>query len=242
MTVSKRTPRKAPDFPARRKWLTLGAALPPLAVAASLGASGVARAASPAPGDVRELADAAMALFDAAESGQWAEAKAALDHAHAAARSATGSEAAYTDAGGALSDFFQARNALSGDLAEADIALSVKNQRWLIRCADRIATRAGELAEPFADKGDSRKLTLSALLFLARRVRTAALWQDADGMANASADFSRLWLTLRARIGGSQAAHANAIDAAIKKIDASATSADAKALYAAVESLDRSLD
>ena len=239
MTASRRTFHSDPDFPARRTWLTLGAALPLLFLGASIGASGAARAATAVPAAVQNLAGAAMALFDAAESGKWVEAQTALDQARTAAGSAVSDEGAYTDAGGPISKFFQARNALSGDLVEAGFALSVKDQRWLVSCADRIESRAGELADPFV-RGNSRKLTLEALLFLARRIRSAAVWQDPDGLAGASADFRRLWGTLRAQLRP-QSKHGSDIDAALEKIGASATSANAKSLYTAVEALSRSL-
>jgi len=75
--------------------------------------------------------------------------------------------------------FFQARNNLTADLIEARSALS---KRWLASCAVRIAERAGELSQPFADESNTLARRVEALLFLARRMRQAkgrTIWDSA---------------------------------------------------------------
>ena len=103
-----------------------------------------ARAAAALPAPVHDLDADALALFDAAESGQWVQARTALARARAAATAAASMGGPFTEAGGALHRYLEARNGLSGDVVEAGLALSVKDRRWLIGVAERIVTRAGE--------------------------------------------------------------------------------------------------
>ena len=59
--------------------------------------------------------------------------------------------------------------------------MSVKDRRWLASSADRIASRAGELSQPFAERGGTVHQRVEVLLFLARRMRRALVWNDQSG-------------------------------------------------------------
>lgn len=197
-----------------------------------------ARAATqPIPPALRELDTAAMDLFDAAEIGDWPAARQALGRAQNAADSASGMESDFVGAGGQLSDFFQARNHLTGELIEAQTALSVEDKRWLINCAGRIAARAGELVQPFVDQSDALTPRIEALLFLARRMRQARIWQDDIGFDVAQDDFRRLWQSLRNDLKGEPENRMAALDRALIRVGDSRSSADLRALYAATRGL-----
>jgi hypothetical protein len=92
-------------------------------------------------------------------------ARAATDTIPSAVRDLDVAAMALFDAAeGQLNNFFQARNNLTGDLIEAKTALSVKDRRWLVSSADRIAARAGELAQPFAQQANVLIARIEALL------------------------------------------------------------------------------
>ena len=222
----------------RRRLLGGTAALPLIGLAAF----GPARPARAAPGNappaaVRDLDSAAMALFDAAEASQWAAAHAALARTRTAAAAVDAIEPAYLAAGGQLSRFFEARNNLGGDLVEARTALSVKDRRWLVSTAGRIADRAGEFSQPFVEHGDALIPSIESLLFLARRMRRAVVWQDSIGYRNAHDDFKRLWDGIRDPLRQKSPDQARALDQALAGMTQARSTAQAKALYAAVQRL-----
>lgn len=224
----------------RRRLLT-GAAMLPLLMA--IGFPLRARAAAqPIPPALRALDTAAMDLFDAAEIGNWPAARQALGRAQGAADSASGMESDFVGASGQLSDFFQARNHLTGELIEAQTALAVEDRRWLVNCAGRIAARAGELARPFADQSDALTPRIEALLFLARRIRQARVWQDDIGFDVAQDDFRRLWQSLRTDLHGEPESRIAALDQALIRVGKSRSSADLRALYAATRGLREPAD
>ena len=222
----------------RRRLLAGTAALPLVALAATFGLSTRARAATGMiPSAVRDLDMAAMALFDAAEGGRWLVARQALNRARTSAEAIGAVESAYVDAGGQISDFFQARNNLTGDLIEAKTALSVKDRRWLVSSADRIAARAGELSLPFAEQANVLIPRVEALLFLARRMRRALVWQDDIGFGVAQDDFKRLWQALRDELEKQLPDKVRALDNAMNRVAVSRSSTDLKSLYTAIEGL-----
>ena len=218
-----------------------------LMAAASLGSVGVmagvllplrARAAAAVPAPVHDLDAAALALFDAAESGQWVQARTALKRARAAATAAGTVGGQFTEAGGALHRYFEAKNGLSGDLVEAGLALSVKDRRWLIGVAERIVTRAGELAQPFAERSDTVTPRIETLLFLARRMRRALVWGDSFGYQGAHQDFASLWQTLRGELAARvPAGRIQALDQALQRTARSRSADDGRRLYQAVWAL-----
>jgi hypothetical protein len=213
----------------------LGASLALLGLGATLGLPSPARAAANMiPKAVRNLDAAAMKLFDAAEAGDWFAAQQALDSAQAAGAAVDNLEGAYSDAGGQLENFFQVRNNIGADIVEAGTALSAKDRRWLVNSADRIAARAGELSEPFAERSNALVPRIETLLFLARRMRRARVWQDNVGFRAANDDFKRLWQALRRELRGQPAEKRRAIDEALNRAADSSSGADMKALYAAV--------
>lgn len=226
--------------PSRRRVLAAGAALPLLGLGLGLvlAPQRPARAATErTPATLRALDAAAMTLFDAAEGAHWTAARRALDRAQASAATVAALEPDFLSAGGELRHFFEAHNNLSADLVEARIALSVKDKRWLVSCADRIAMRAGELSQPFAAHADALLPRIDSLLFLARRMRTALVWSDRSGLDSAQVDFRRLWPPLRLTLKGQPAARLQAIDDALTRTAESHSASDGKALYGAVQAL-----
>lgn len=222
----------------RRHILTTVAALPLLGLGLTLGPYRMARAApdsTPAP--VRALDSAAMALFDAAQAARWTAARRALEQARASATASATIEDAFLAAGGEMHRFFEARNNLTADLIEAATALAQKDKRWLINCADRIATRAGELSLPFATRANAVAPRVESLLFLARRMRRALVWHDTAGFRSAHEDFKRLWESLRDALASQPAARLTALDNALTHIANSRSAADVDALYIAVRQL-----
>lgn len=222
----------------RRRLLAGAVALPLAGLGLAIVPVVRARAATAGtPVAVRELDRAAMALFDAAEASRWAAARQALAAARRAADAIASVESAYTDAGGRLNHFITARNNLGADLIEAKTALSVKDRRWLVSSADRLAARAGELAQPFAEHAGSLDPRIETLLFLARRMRRALVWQDNDGLRAARDDFERLWRALRGELRNQPPGSRRALDQALTHMTDSASTAHAKALYDAVRRL-----
>jgi hypothetical protein len=198
---------------------------------------GTSAAAAGLPATIQSLDIDAMKLFDAAESGDWASAGKALDRAKVAGEEVKGLESAYVDAGGRLGNFYQVQNNLGADLIEASTALSVRDRRWLVSASDRIESNTGELSQPFADGKNAVVPTIETLLFLARRMRRALVWEDDDGLRNASADFRHLWPSLRSDLAGRSPAKVAALEQALTRIGSSPSRADVKALYAATRDL-----
>ncbi|MEO7114928.1 MAG: hypothetical protein ABIZ18_03635 [Caldimonas sp.] len=203
-----------------------------LAVGVPIGARA---AGTPVPGSIRELDNAAMALFDAAEAANWDGAAKALERAKSATLGAKDLERAYIDAGGGIGHFIEAKNNLSADLIEARTALSVKDKRWLISAADRLESRAGELSQPFADQSNAIVPRIETLLFLARRMRRALVWGDDGGFRDARDSFDRLWSPLRSELAGKPSV--SAVQEALTSIVKSPTSTGLKKLYAATLAL-----
>ena len=233
-----RAPAAASD--SRRRVLVASAALPllGLGLGLTLGPQRLARAAADAtPASLRRLDAAAMALFDAAQGSHWTAARRALDQARASAATLAAVEPAFLAAGGELNHFFEARNNLGTDLIEAATALSVKDRRWLVNCADRIAARAGELSQPFAEHTDASIPRIESLLFLARRMRRALVWRDSVGYRSAYDDFKRLWQSLSETLRSQRAARLRALDDALARTASSRSAADVQALYLAVKHL-----
>ena len=233
-------------FP-RRRLIAVTAALPLLAAASLLATprrvlAAATVAAAAAPAQLGALDRAAMALFDAAEAGNWAHATAALAHAQTAADAVAVLESTYVAAGGELRRFFQARNDLVGDLIEAKTALSVKDRRWLVSSAGRIASRAGELSEPFTTHSNALVPRVTSLLFLARRMRQALVWQDNAGLRTAQDDFRRLWSSLRAELTDVPPDKVHALDDSLKRAIAAGSRANVMAVYRDVLALRQSLD
>lgn len=197
-----------------------------------------ARAAGTAmPSALKELDGAALALFDAAEAPRWESAWTALARARTASNAAGSLEAAFTEAGGELHRFFQARNNLAGDLIEAGTALSVKDRRWLVSTADRIAARAGELSQPFAERHGSVPQRIEVLLFLARRMRHALVWHDEIGFRSAQGDFRRLWQSTANELAPDASSQRRVLEDALTRLTLSRSTAAIKHLYDAVAAL-----
>lgn len=119
----------------------------------------------------------------------------------------------------------------------ADIALSSKDRRWLISSADRIATDAGELSEAFSGHTNAITPRIETLLYLARRMRRAPVWQDSFGFRNARDDFNRMWLTLRPQLARQPRKDLAAVDESLTLFSRSGAGTDGKALYAAIQRL-----
>ncbi len=202
----------------------------------SLGASALA-ADSSMPTAVRSLDNAAMALFDAAEAANWADGARDLARAKQAAREVNRLGGAFTDAGGATENYIEVQNNLSADLMEADLALSVRDKRWLINSADRVASRAGELSQPFAAKAKGLTPRIETLLFLDRRMRRALVWSDDEGYRSANEAFKNVWSSLKTELGGRASDKAEALDQAFARLRGESSSANLKALYAAIQEL-----
>ncbi|MEO5696481.1 MAG: hypothetical protein ABIQ60_05030 [Burkholderiaceae bacterium] len=227
---------------ARRRLVASVLVLPAMAIALSLGAPLQARAAVVTlPPALVELDAAAMRLFDAAEAGDWSAAQTALARVKTAAAAVPAIESVYLDAGGELRLFFQARNNLSSDLPEADLALSVKDQRWLISVADRIAARAGEISAPMVGAGGALAPRIETLLSLTRSMRRALVWRDNFGFRSAQDDFKRLWKTLRDDAGLRAPEKSRQLDALLDRIETTGTSTDMSALDAAIRDLRKAL-
>lgn len=223
----------------QRRRLMSAAALGPLALAAATMASRSARAAGGPPEAVRDLDAAAMALFDAAEAGRWPQARSALAQARRAEAGAGALEGAFTQAGGELHRFFQARNDLSGDLLEAGTAISVKDRRWLVSVADRIVARAGELGQPFVGSRDSTQQRIEVLIYLARRMRRALVWSDESGFRAAQGDFKRLWKLTASELPPQAEAKRRALDLALERTALTKSVPAVRELYDAVAALGR---
>ena len=230
-----RLARSAVPILGRRRFTALVMLLAPIALASSLGLPLGASAASAAlPGVAGSLDDAAMALFDAAETANWAEAEEALGRARTAALEVNGLQSKFIAAGGAISRFIEVQNNLGADLIEAGTALSVRDQRWLISSADRIESRAGELSQPFLDRTDALFPRIETLLFLARRMRRALVWHDDGGYRQAFDDFRRVASPLHAELGKRSPEGTRALDRALERMGDSPSSVGLKALYAAI--------
>lgn len=236
MSLYNGAPRMAASWPIPRRAMLLGSVT--LALQPALGRAEIAHV-QPAtvPELVRALDVAAMDLFGAAEAGQWDDATRALRHVRSAATGVNGLEPAYLAAGGGTEDFIQVVNNLSADAIEAGTALSVKDQRWLVSCADRIASRAGELSRPFAGRADAVAPRIDTLLFLARRMRRALVWRDADGLVSAQDAFAQLWLKLRNELAGQQPTATDAVQQALTSLGKTPTRTQIKRLYEATEAL-----
>jgi hypothetical protein len=211
---------------------------PSAALALTLAPRRASAATAAMPAALRDLDAAAMSLFDAAEAGLWAQARRALARAQAAANATGELESAFTEAGGALHRFFQARNSLSGDLPEARTALSVKDRRWLASVANRIVSRAGELSQPFSERGGTERERIEVLLYLARRMRLALVWGDSFGYRSAHDDFKRLWEVARGGLAATVPADKlRDLDDALIRLALSKAAVDVKRLYDTVAAL-----
>lgn len=237
------TPSPRTDHPdclnaPRRRWLVTGLVLPLLALAGSRGLPRGAHAADLSlPAMASALNGAAMALFDAAETSDWVAAAAALGRAQNVTRAIGELDTAYVTSGGSREHFFEARNNLSADLIDAKSAISVQDRPWLMRAADELVTRAGELSEPFRRRDNTIVQRIETLLSLARRMRRARVSEDAGDLADASAAFRRLWSTVRGQLPGGTTPQTAALEQALAGIDTSSSSADLRKLYQAVAAL-----
>lgn len=210
-----------------------------LSLLPALGPAELARAQSAAmPGNVRALDVAATDLFDAAEGEKWHDAARALGQVRSIAPGLSDLESAYLAAGGGIEDFFQVVNNLSADVIEAGMALSTKDRRWLVSSADRIVSRAGELARPFAARDNAVIPRIDTLLFLTRRMRRALVWSDTSGFIIAHNAFTRLWPSLRDELAGKQTSAVDVVQRALVNVDRMAPSGAAiKRLYEATQAL-----
>lgn len=228
---------------AQRRRLLAAATLGPAGIAAIAAATlspRSAHAAAGTPSPVRDLDAAAVALFDAAEAGQWPKARSALASARRADAATGALEASFTEAGGELHRFFQARNDLSGDLIEAGTAISVKDRRWLVNVADRIVARAGELAQPFvAGSAGGLQQRIEVLIFLARRMRRALVWADDTGFRSAQSDFKRLWQQTAAELAPTLQSRRRALDEALQRTALTKSTRSVRELYDAVVAMGR---
>ncbi len=235
---SPRTERSSNLRLLRRRWLVTGLVLPLLSLAWTLGIPRQAHAGDHLlPAVVHTLGDAAMALFDAAETGDWTAAAAALVRAKEAARGVGDIETTYVTSGGTLAHFFEAQNGLSSDLMEADTAISVQDGRWLVSAADRLVTRADALSAPFKPRNNAIVPRIETLLLLARRMRRANGLADTASYADASAAFGRLWSVLRDELPSATAPQKTALQQSFDSLDASPSTASVRKLYLAVAAL-----
>jgi hypothetical protein len=222
----------------RRRLLANSLAMPLMLTAWSLDMPRQALAAVPAiPAAVRRLDSAAMALFDAAESASWTEAASALGAAKAAALGVSTMERDFVDAGGGVGSFIEVQNNLSADLIEAGTALSAQDKRWLVSASDRVATRAGELSQPFAEAANAVTPRVETLLFLDRRMRRALVWKDDGGYRDARDAFNRVWSSLRGELVGRAPAKVQALDQALISLGVTTSPANLKTLYLAIDAL-----
>lgn len=209
-----------------------------LALVPALGTARLAQAQSPTtPGTVRALDGAATKLFDAAESGNWDDAASALRRVQSIAPGVSDLESAYLAAGGGIGDFIAVVNNLSADAIEAGTALSAKDRGWLVSCADRIASRAGELSQPFDRRANAVVPRIDTLLFLARRMRRALVWSDEGGLLNARDSFTRLWSSLCDELAGKQPTEVGAVQRALANVGKAPSLGDVKRLYEATQAL-----
>jgi hypothetical protein len=209
-----------------------------LALMPALGFPETARAQTAIiPDTVRALDAAATKLFVAAEAGKWVDAAPALRRVQSIAPSVSDLESAYVDAGGALEDFIAVVNNLSADAIEASTALAVKDRRWLVSCADRIASRAGELSRPFDRRVNAVVPRIDTLLFLARRMRRAIVWGDKGTLTHAHDGFTRLWASLRDELAGNQPTAVNAVQRALANVGRAPSPGEVKRLYEATQAL-----
>ena len=244
-------PQAAPGAGIARRHLVAVAATLPLLMSTTVpaqprrahpsAAAAAAAAAAAIPLPLVELDRAAMAIFDAAEAGQWAAARQALARAQPAVDAVPSLESAFVDAGGELGHFFAVRNDLAGDLLEAKTALSMKDRRWLVSAADRIVARAGELSLPFAARANALLPRLESLLYLVRLMRRALVWQDTVGFRSARDDFKQLWTALKNGLPSAPADRLRALDDALIRVTLSRSIGDARRLYAAVQRLRESV-
>lgn len=231
-------PARTSELLAQRRRLIAAATLAPVgALALSLAPRSARAAVVALPAALAELDAAAMSLFDAAEAGQWAQARAALARARSAANAAGPLEGVFTEAGGELHRFFQARNNLTGDLIEARTALSVNDRRWLVSVADRIVARAGELSQPFAERSGTVNQRIDVLLFLARRMRRALVWSDELGYRSARDDFKQLWQSTAPEMATLPPQKRRGLDDALLRLSLSRAANDVKRFYNAVAAL-----
>ncbi|MDQ6629036.1 MAG: hypothetical protein M3Z29_11430 [Pseudomonadota bacterium] len=227
--------RRAVTILGRRRFAALAILLSPITLASALGLPLRAHAAGPTlPHAVGSLDEAAMALFDAAEAADWAEAEQALARAKTAALEANDLQSKFIAANGAISRFIEAQNNLGADLIEAGTALSVRDQRWLVSSADRIESRAGELSQPFIEHADALVPRIETLLFLARRMRRALVWHDDGGYRQASDSFRRIAASLRGDLGKRSPEGTRALELALHRVGDSPSRANLKSLYAAI--------
>ncbi len=140
-------------------------------------------------------------------------------------------------AGGGIGHFVEVVNNLSADAIEAGTALSAKDRSWLVSCADRIASRAGELSEPFDARAGAAVPRIDTLLFLVRRMRRALVWRDEDGLINSHDAFTRLWSKLRTELAGKQAVSVDAVQHALADVGNPPTRDELKRLYKTTQAL-----
>jgi hypothetical protein len=222
----------------RRRLLMIAASAPLLvAFAAARAALPAPAAAQPIPQPLLDLDSAAMALFDAAEAAHWDDAHDALSKVEASATAIPALEARFTEAGGELERFFEATNHLTADLIDARAAVGVHDKAWLLASADSILERAGDLTEPFARRTDAVLPRIEVLLVLARRMRRALDWQDAQGFDAALRDFNRLWLIVRPQLADRTPDRVRAVEQSLASIPQGRTVANLRALSTAVHEL-----
>jgi hypothetical protein len=123
------------------------------------------------------------------------------------------------------------------EVIEVQTALSVKEKRWLVSCAARIAARAGELSQPFDGQTNALIPSIEALLFLARRMRQAGVWQDDIGFGVAQDDLKRVWQTLSVELKRQSPERVRALDDALTRVSNSHSSAALKSLYTSIQGL-----
>jgi len=218
----------------RRTLVSLGIAL--------LAGAGRLAEASPAPAStvpqtVIDLDASTLAFFEAAKAGRWDDVHKELEAVRNAARSVPELQSSFTDAGGELSRFFAATNALTADLVDAAAAESVWDRTWVVSAAENLLARAGDLTEPYAARIDATAPRLEVLLVLARRMRRAPEWLDTTGYASARRSFDRLWPALRGQLGAQRPHLVESVDAARAGIAGPPSPANAHTLYVAVRNL-----
>ena len=189
------------------------------------------------PQTVVDLDAATLAFFEAARAGRWDDAHKQLEAVRNAARSVPELQSSFTDAGGELSRFFAATNALTADLVDASAAESVWDRTWLVSAAENLLARAGDLTEPYASRIDATAPRLEVLLVLARRMRRAPAWLDTTGYASARRSFDHLWPALRGELRAKRPHLVESVDAARAGITGPPSSANAHTLYVAVRNL-----
>jgi hypothetical protein len=200
---------------------------------------------APQPGSASSAEPAGVALrigalserlFDAAAASQWPSVQSTLQTLHELARQLDGPfEDPFLAAGGSIEDLDSARNALAGDLADADIDAIAMEPHALGRVANRVTLIAGELAQPFAEApGAPLALKIDAAMFQARCLRDALVWGDQFGYESARQKFHRLWLGLRDSPGLDPAKVA-ALDRALTKAASSRDEETVRELQSAAQ-------